>query len=108
MIETILEVSHSMEQDKDMASKYKSKSHALLILLCTEMVAFPEDLTQSSDESKKARRVYCQALLAIAGAALGSYTIGRMVASKLLQELSLLSSQHPVIGDGTDIWVSEA
>ncbi|KAG6067261.1 hypothetical protein E4U32_004269 [Claviceps aff. humidiphila group G2b] len=104
MIETILEVSHSMEQDKDMASKYKSKSHALLILLCTEMVAFPEDLTQSSDESKKARRVYCQALLAIAGAALGSYTIGRMVASKLLQELSLLSSQHPVIGDGTDIW----
>ncbi|KAG5944560.1 hypothetical protein E4U60_005826 [Claviceps pazoutovae] len=104
MIEMILEISRSMEQDKDMASKYKSKSHALLILLCTEMVALPEDLTQSSDESNKVRRIYCQALLAIAGAALGSYTIGRMVASKLLQELSLLSSQHPVIGDGTDIW----
>ncbi|KAG6139132.1 hypothetical protein E4U12_007701 [Claviceps purpurea] len=104
MIEMVLEISRSMEQDKDMASKYKSKSHALMILLCTEMVALPEDLTQSSDESKKARRIYCKALLAIASAALGSYTIGRMVASKLLQELSLLSSQHPVIGDGTDIW----
>ncbi|KAG5942731.1 hypothetical protein E4U59_000920 [Claviceps monticola] len=105
MIEMILEISRSMELYKDMASKYKSKSHALLILLCTEMVALPEDLTQSSDESNKVRRIYCQSLLAIAGAALGSYTIGRMVASKLLQELSLLSSQHPVIGDGTDIWI---
>ncbi|KAG6016356.1 hypothetical protein E4U54_001662 [Claviceps lovelessii] len=104
IIETILEISRGMKQEKDGASKFKNKSHALLILLCTEMVSFPVDLEQDSDEGKKARRVYCLALLEIAGAALVSYSIGRMAASKLLQELSLLSSQHPEIGKGTDIW----
>ncbi|KAG5983170.1 hypothetical protein E4U55_000604 [Claviceps digitariae] len=104
IIEFILEISRGMEQDKNVASKFKNKSHALLILLCNEMVSFPEDLVQSSDENKKARRVYCQALLEIAGAALESYSIGRMASSKLLQEISLLSSQHPTIGPGTDIW----
>lgn len=106
IIETILEISRGMKQEKDGASKFKNKSHALLILLCTEMVSFPVDLEQDSDEGKKARRVYCLALLEIAGAALVSYSIGRMAASKLLQELSLLSSQHPEIGKGTDIWAS--
>ncbi|KAG6038217.1 hypothetical protein E4U41_004433 [Claviceps citrina] len=107
IIEVVLEMTRGMEKDHDLASKFKNKSHTLLILLCTEMVAFSEELVQSSDESEKARRVYCQALLAIAGAALESYTIGRMAASKLLQEISLLSSQHPIIGDGTDLWASE-
>lgn len=106
IIEIILEMSRSMEKEKGIASKYRHKSYALLTLLCTEMVSFPEDLVQSNDGSKKARRLYCQALLAIAGAALESYSIGRMAASKLLQEISLLSSQHPTIGDGTDIWAS--
>ncbi|KAG5926188.1 hypothetical protein E4U42_003555 [Claviceps africana] len=107
VIETVLEVSRAMEQDKDIASKFRNKSHALLTLLCTEMVSFPEELVQNSDENEKARRVYCQALVEIARAALGSYSIGRMAASKLLQEISLLSSQHTTIGNGTDVWASK-
>lgn len=105
IIEMILEISRGIEKDKDLSSKFKNKSHALLILLCTEMVFSPEDLVQNSDANKGARRVYCQALLELSGAALESYSIARMSASKLLQEISLLSSQHPTIADGTDVWV---
>ncbi|GAB0136223.1 hypothetical protein EsDP_00004534 [Epichloe bromicola] len=49
IIEMVLEISRGIEKDNDLSSKFKNKSHALLILLCTEMVFSPEDLVQDSD-----------------------------------------------------------
>ncbi|KAK2593293.1 serine/threonine-protein kinase M1 [Conoideocrella luteorostrata] len=37
IIETVLDVSRGLENEKEMASTFKNKSHALLVLLCTEM-----------------------------------------------------------------------
>ncbi|TWU75172.1 serine/threonine-protein kinase M1 [Metarhizium rileyi] len=68
------------------------------------MVSDPQALLQGNETGVIVRQLYCQALLAISGATLESYSIGRMAASKLVQELTLLTSQHLSIGEGTDIW----
>ncbi|RFU77784.1 phosphatidyl inositol 3-kinase [Trichoderma arundinaceum] len=82
------------------------KSCALLILLCSEMISPPDELVQSTPAGEQARSIYCMALIVIAQASLKSYSIGRFAASKLVQELILLSSQFLIIGEDTDIWVS--
>lgn len=106
LIETVLHVSHGLQVGSEMTATFRDKSHALLVLLCSEMVSSPEALIQAGESGDKARQLYCQALLAISKATLESYSIGRMAASKLVQELTLLSSQHASIGEDTDIWVS--
>lgn len=108
IIETVLDVSHGLDTGSEMTATFRDKSHALLVLLCSEMVSFPQTLTQADEAGNRARQVYCQALLAISAATLASYSIGRMAASKLVQELTLLSSQHPSVSEGTDIWVRNA
>lgn len=105
IIETVLNMSHGLVSGSEMTATFKDKSHALLVLLCSEMVSCPEALLQEDETGDTSRQLYCQALLAISGATLESYSIGRMAASKLVQELTLLSSQHALIGEGTDIWV---
>lgn len=99
-------MSHGLQAGSEMTATFRDKSHALLVLLCSEMVSCPEALIQADEAGDKARQLYCQALLAISRATLESYSIGRMAASKLVQELTLLSSQHASIGENTDIWVS--
>lgn len=105
IIETVLNMSHGLASGSEMTATFKDKSHVLLVLLCSEMVSCPEALLQEDETGDTSRQLYCQALLAISGATLESYSIGRMAASKLVQELTLLSSQHALIGEGTDIWV---
>jgi serine/threonine-protein kinase ATR len=82
------------------------KSCALLILLCSEMISPPDELVQLTPVGEQARSTYGMALLIITRASSKCYTIGRFAASKLVQELILLSSQFLVIGEDTDIWVS--
>jgi serine/threonine-protein kinase ATR len=82
------------------------KSCALLILLCSEMISPPDELVQPTSAGDQARSTYCMALVAIAQASQKSYSIGRFAASKLVQELILLSSQYSTIGEDTDVWVS--
>lgn len=82
------------------------KSCALLILLCSEMISPPDELVQPTSAGDQARSTYCMALVAIAQASQKSYSIGRFAASKLVQELILLSSQYSTIGEDTDVWRS--
>jgi serine/threonine-protein kinase ATR len=82
------------------------KSCALLILLCSEVISPPDELVQPTPAGEQARSIYCLALIVIARASLKCYSIGRFAASKLVQELILLSSQFLTIGEDTDIWVS--
>lgn len=82
------------------------KSCAFLILLCSEMISPPDELVQPTPAGEQARSTYCMALIVIAQASLKSYSIGRFAASKLVQELILLSSQFLTLGEDTDIWVS--
>ncbi|OAA55659.1 hypothetical protein ISF_07764 [Cordyceps fumosorosea ARSEF 2679] len=82
----------------------RNKACTTLVLLCSEMVAAPEELAESDDAGAAARASYCLALVAIAQAALQSPTIGRLAASKLVNELSLLPAQYPALGEETDVW----
>jgi serine/threonine-protein kinase ATR len=98
-------MTHGLEAGGFMTEAFKDKSHALLVLLCSELVSCEDALAQADEPSNNARRLFCQALLAIAKATLESYPIGRMASSKLVKELTLLSSQYESIGEGTDTWV---
>ena len=108
IIETVLDISSGLDTSSDIALTLKIKSHALVVLLCSDLVSSPQALLQSDDSGDRARRIYCRALLTISRAASGSYSTGRMAASKLVQELTLLSSQYSSIGEGSDIWVGNA
>lgn len=105
LVEIVLEVSTGLEIAAELTSNFSNKANVLLVLLCSEIVASPQELLESGDASDKARLVYCQALIALCKASLRSYSVGRMAASKLVQELALLSSHNSSIGDGTDISV---
>lgn len=98
-------IKSSIASDSPSASLVE-KSCALLILLCSEMTSPPDELVQPSSAGDQARSIYCLALVAIAQASSKSYSIGRLAASKLVQELILLSSQYSTIGEDTDVWVS--
>ncbi|KAL7931001.1 hypothetical protein V8C35DRAFT_310988 [Trichoderma chlorosporum] len=98
-------IKSSIASDHPSASLIE-KSCAFLILLCSEMLSPPEELVQSTPAGDQARSIYCMALIIIAQASLKSYSIGRFAASKLVQELILLSSQYLTIGEDTDIWRS--
>lgn len=71
------------------------------------MISPPDELVQPTPAGDQARSIYCMALINIAQVSLKSYSIGRFAASKLVQELVLLSSQYSTIGEDTDIWVSD-
>lgn len=99
-------IKSSITSDQPSASLIE-KSCALLILLCSEMISPPDELVQPTPAGDQARSIYCMALINIAQVSLKSYSIGRFAASKLVQELVLLSSQYSTIGEDTDIWVSD-
>ena len=105
IIATVLDCVDGFRVLKGNLNSLDAKAHALLVLLCGEMVASPQELLHTSDQANTAQLVFCRALIAITKISIRSYSIGRMVASKLVQELSLLATQNPSIGDGTDIGV---
>ncbi|KAM0250052.1 hypothetical protein ACHAQJ_008784 [Trichoderma viride] len=104
LIEVIMDVIKSAITNDHPSASLIEKSSALLILLCSEMISPPDELVQSTPAGEQARSIYCMALIVIARASLKCYSIGRFAASKLVQELILLSSQFLTIGEDTDIW----
>ncbi|RCI08728.1 hypothetical protein L249_4681 [Ophiocordyceps polyrhachis-furcata BCC 54312] len=104
LIEMALNVMKPPEANIDPVPSFPSKAYALLVLLCAEMIVCPDELVRQDGAGDESRLIYCRAIIAISEASARSYTIGRLAASKLVQELTLLSSQHSVIGEDTDVW----
>lgn len=92
--------------DVTVITPLNQKAYTLVILLCSEMVSNPENLILPDSSGVEARLTCCMALIVAAQASLISRAIGRLAGSKLVEELSLLSSQHTAVGEETDIWVS--
>lgn len=90
------------------ASPLRQKAYTLVVLLCSEMASTPKDLIKTDPTGDGSRLTYCMALIAVAQASLQSRSIGRLAASKLVDELILLSSQYPAVAEETDVWVSLA
>ncbi|RDA91201.1 hypothetical protein CP533_4836 [Ophiocordyceps camponoti-saundersi (nom. inval.)] len=104
LIEMALNVVKPPEASFEYMHSFSSKAYALLVLLCAEMIVCPDELVGQDIIGEKSRLIYCRAILAISEASTRLYTIGRLAASKLAQELTLLSSQHSAIGENTDVW----
>ncbi|EGX95160.1 phosphatidylinositol 3- and 4-kinase, putative [Cordyceps militaris CM01] len=104
LINMAVDVAKAANGDHAVATATRNKACTTLVLLCSEMAAAPDELAEADDAGGASRASYCLALVAIAQAALQSPTIGRLAASKLVNELSLLPSQYPVLGEETDIW----
>ncbi len=105
LINMAVDVAKAAKGDHAVAVVTKNKACTTLVLLCSEMVAAPEELAEPDAGGEAARASYCLALVAIAQAALQSPTTGRLAASKLVNELSLLPAQYPALGEDTDVWV---
>ena len=84
----------------------RDKAYTLLILMCSDLIAAPGELVLVDASGDGARLSYCKALVAIAQSSLQNKTIARLAESRLVNELSLLSTQYPAVGDDTDVWVS--
>lgn len=84
----------------------RDKAYALLILICSDLIASPGELVLIDASGDGARLSYCKALVAITQSSLQNKTVARLAESRLVNELALLSSQYPAVGENTDIWVS--
>lgn len=104
LLEMALNVSKGFAFNTDSCSPLKSKANALLVMVCSEMISCPDALVEPDSTGKQFRVAFCKALLAITEASMQSYVVGRL-ASRLVQELALLSTQYPSIGEDTDVWV---
>ncbi|EQL03330.1 phosphatidylinositol 3 [Ophiocordyceps sinensis CO18] len=104
LMEMALNVAKCSAVNTDLPPSLKSKANALLVLLCSEMISCPGVLVEPDPTGEQSRVTFCKALLAISDASLQSYAIGRLASSKLVQELALLSTQYPPIGEDTDVW----
>ncbi|KAJ3496050.1 hypothetical protein NLG97_g2953 [Lecanicillium saksenae] len=104
LIDMAVEVAKAAKGEHAVSIAMKNKACTTLVLLCSEMVSAPEGLAEADEAGNASRTSYCLALVAIAQAALRSPTIGRLAASKLVNELSLLPAQYPALGEETDVW----
>lgn len=105
LIEIILDMKKDLDEKNGLVPSIRDKAGVVLVLLCSEMVSSPGDLILMDSAGEKTRLSYCLALIAITKISRQSYSVARLAASKLVKELTLLSSQFPAIGEGTDIWV---
>ena len=106
MIELALDIIGSFSGDSTSSKDLRTKAYTILILTCADMLVHPEDLLHAEQSAQNAKFLYCKSLLLIAHASQEDRVVGRLAESKLLNELALLSSQHPEVGDDTDLGVS--
>ena len=93
--------------DREEAALFpKDKAYVLLILMCSDLIASPRELVLIDASGDGARLSYCKALVAITQSSLQDKAIARLAESRLVNELALLSSQYPAVGENTDVWVS--
>lgn len=83
----------------------QDKAYVLLTLICSDIVASPGELVLVDASGNNARATYCKALTTIAQALVRKRSLGRLAESRLVNELVLLSTQYPAVGEGTDVWV---
>lgn len=84
-------------------SSFTEKAYTIVVLLCNSLVADLRTITEASEGGL--RTLFCKAIILVAKAATHCPPIKRLTGSKLVNELSLLSSQFPVIGPDTDFSV---
>lgn len=84
----------------------RDKAHALLILLCSDMIANPGELVLVDSTGDDARFVFCKALLTLTQASIKNKTVARLAESRLVNELALLSAHYPALEEQSDVWVS--
>lgn len=105
LIGMAVDVAKAAKSDHAVGLTTKNKAYTTLVLLCSEMVSAPEQLAVADAGGDAARASYCLALVVIVQASLQSPTIGRLAASKLVNELSLLPAQYSALGEESDVWV---
>jgi serine/threonine-protein kinase ATR len=105
IMQLVLDITERFECGNSAFVDCQRKSYALLVLLCSELISDPNRLVSADSAGEELRSVFCLALVAITKACLEYPSIGRLAASKLMDELSLLSRQHLAIGTDTDVWV---
>jgi serine/threonine-protein kinase ATR len=79
-----------------------SKAVTLLILLCSDMVSHPEESPVLVTADPDVQRTYCIALAIVSRAAIHDRSIGRLAASKLVDEPLVL---FPALAEDSDVWV---
>ena len=104
LVETALEIITASYEGPGISSAVRGKVYAALILLCSELVSSADELTRSDEHGEHVRLCLCFSLLAITKEAAESYAIGRLAASRMLRELTLLSLQNSNVGEQTDVW----
>ena len=105
LIELVLDVVRNFDGGTFVTMDHQNKACSLLVLLCGEMISNPESLVSTDRVGRETQHTYCLALVSIAKASLDTASTGRLAASKLINELSLLSTQYPSVGPETDVWV---
>jgi serine/threonine-protein kinase ATR len=103
IIELILEIINNLSGDSRSFKDLRTKAYTILILTCADLLAHPEDLLDTERPEQNAKFLYCKSLILIAHASQVDRVVGRLAESKLVNELALLSSQHPDVGEGTDL-----
>lgn len=100
-----LDVTKSLACSPIGSFNHLEKAYVLLVLLCCDVVSNPGNLVSSESAGEESRSIYCLALIKIVEGSLQYPSIGRLAASKLVDELTLLSTQHVAVGADSDIWV---
>ena len=104
-VELILEIIDGAIGEQEAALFIRSKGFALLILTCSDWASAPGQLLLEESAGDDARLVFCKAIAAIAQASAQHMPIARLADSKLIGEVFLMSSQYPMLGNGTDTQV---
>lgn len=106
IVDLIQDILTGVSNSEEAALFPRDKAYTLLILVCSDLIASPGELVLIDASGDGARLSYCKALVAITQASLQNKTIARLAESRLVNELALLSSQYPAVGENTDVWVS--
>lgn len=106
LIELALDVIKAADERDDTAHAIEGKIWTTLILLCSELVASTDDLTQVGEDGDNARLSFSIALVYISKASMASHSTCRLAASKIARELAVLAVHSTVLVEGSDLWVS--
>lgn len=104
VIEMTLKIIRAVCHKGDPVFTLRNKACSLLVLLCGEMIPNPDSLITLHLTKPDVQRTYCVALLTIAQAAIRDFSMARLTASRLVNQLWL---HFPSIPEETDTWVCE-
>ncbi|KAG9258601.1 uncharacterized protein F5Z01DRAFT_615130 [Emericellopsis atlantica] len=82
----------------------RRKAYTHMIILCNDIISTQGSLVVIDASGDKVRLGLCTALISIAQIIPEERPMARLSESRLVSELSLLSTQYPAIGEGSDVW----